>query len=228
MSDDRARTTSQPRAVGRTPMGEPDAPAIADWLHIERDGTVVVYTGKAEVGQNIRTSLAQAVAEELRLPIDSIRLVMADTACTPFDPGTFGSQTTPTMARRLHAVAASARELLVDLAAERWRVDRTELSVAGGKVCHDRTGRALGFGELTQGQRLTRAYSDDAPVTPPNQWTIAGTSVPKVDGRAIVTGQRRYTPDLTRPDMLMAKVLRPPAFGAALTSLDISAAAALP
>jgi isoquinoline 1-oxidoreductase len=209
-------------------MGEPDAPAIADWLHIERDGTVVVYTGKTEVGQNIRTSLAQAVAEELRLPIDSIRLVMADTACTPFDMGTFGSQTTPTMARRLHAVAASARELLVDLAAERWRVDRTELSVAGGKVCHDRTGRALGFGELTQGQRLTQAYGDDAPVTPPNQWTIAGTSVPKVDGRAIVTGQRRYTPDLTRPDMLVAKVLRPPAFGAALTSLDISAAAALP
>src|SRR5437773_8353956 len=115
MSDEHARTTSQPRAVGRTPMGEPDAPAIADWLHIERDGTVVVYTGKTEMGQNIRTSLAQAAAEELRLPVTAIQLVMADTACTPYDMGTFGSQTTPIMARRLHQVAAATRELLIEL-----------------------------------------------------------------------------------------------------------------
>src|SRR4051794_16016303 len=88
----------------------PDALAIGDWLHIEPEGTVVVYTGKAEVGQNIRTSLAQAVGEELCLPIDAIRLVMADTAHTPFDMGTFGSRTTPTMAAHLHQVAAAARE----------------------------------------------------------------------------------------------------------------------
>src|SRR5262245_564476 len=201
MSDDRTRATGQPRAGGRLPTGQPDAPTIGDWLHIEHDETVVVYTGKAEVGQNIRTSLAQAVAEELRLPVDSIRVVMADTARTPFDWGTVGSQTTPIMARRLHIVAAATRELLVDLAAARWQVDRTELSVAGGQIHHGPTGRTIGFGELTQGQRLTQEYDEDAPVTPADQWTIAGTSVPKVDGRAIVTGERRYTPDLTQPGM---------------------------
>src|SRR5689334_2206384 len=95
----------------RPPPPEPDAPQIGDWLHIERDGTVVVYTGKAEMGQNIRTSLAQAVAEELRLPVAAIQMVMADTDRTPFDMGTFGSRTTPTMAPRLHTVAAAAREL---------------------------------------------------------------------------------------------------------------------
>jgi isoquinoline 1-oxidoreductase len=75
---------------------------------------------------------------------------------------------------------------------------------------------------------LTQEYSDDAPIIPAGEWTIAGTSEPKVDARAVVTGQRRYTPDLTRPGMLVGKVLRPPAFGATRTALDISAAAALP
>jgi len=232
MSETRTNTpgpaAGQSTAIQRPQPREPDAPAIGDWLHIERDGTVVVYTGKVEVGQNIRTSLAQAVAEELRLPVAAIRLVMADTLCTPFDMGTFGSMTTPTMARRLHIVAAATRELLIDLAAARWRVSRDDLRVAGGQVCHEPTGRAIGFGELTEGQRLTQEYGDDAPITPATQWAIAGTSVPKVDGRSIVTGQRQYTPDLTRPGMLVGKVLRPPAFGATLAMLDTSAAEALP
>src|SRR5262245_54783123 len=166
MSDDRTRAAGQPRAGGRLPTGQPDAPAIGDWLHIERDGTVVVYTGKTEVGQNIRTSLAQAVAEELRLPIAAIRLVMADTAHTPYDMGTVGSRTTPIMARRLHTVAAATRELLIELAAARWSVDRSELSVADGQINHEQTSRVIGYGELTQGQRLTQEYDETAPVTP--------------------------------------------------------------
>ena len=97
---------------------------IGAWLHIGEDGTVTVFTGKTEVGQNIRTSLAQAVAEELRAPIASIKLVMADTALTPYDMGTFGSRTTPTMAPQLRKMAAAARETLIDLAAEKWKTDR--------------------------------------------------------------------------------------------------------
>src|SRR6266404_9248256 len=89
---------------------------ISAWLHIGEDGTVTVFTGKTEIGQNIRTSLTQAVAEELRAPIGSIRLTMADTELTPFDSGTFGSRTTPDMAVQLRQVAATARELLIDLA----------------------------------------------------------------------------------------------------------------
>ncbi len=83
---------------------------IGAWLHIGEDGRITVYTGKAEVGQNIRTSLTQAVAEELRAPVESIRLVMADTQLTPFDMGTFGSRTTPDMSRRLRRAAAAARD----------------------------------------------------------------------------------------------------------------------
>src|SRR5262249_31249000 len=70
---------------------------LGAWLHISEEGKVTVYTGKVEVGQNARTSLSQAVAEELRLPLSAITLVMADTDRTPYDAGTFGSQTTPSM-----------------------------------------------------------------------------------------------------------------------------------
>ncbi len=78
---------------------------------------MTVYTGKVEIGQNIRTSLAQTVADELRVSMGVISLVMADTDLTPFDQGTFGSRTTPTMAPQLARAAATAREMLIDLAA---------------------------------------------------------------------------------------------------------------
>src|SRR5262249_4600825 len=77
---------------------------LGAWLHIGEDGQVTVYTGKVEVGQNIRTSLSQVVAEELRLPVAAIHLVMADTQLTPFDMGTFGSMTTPSMASNLRRI----------------------------------------------------------------------------------------------------------------------------
>src|ERR671912_1375548 len=89
---------------------------IGAWLHIAEDGAVTAYTGKVEVGQDIRTSLAQAIADELHLPAESVRMVMGDTARVPFDRGTFGSRTTPTMAPQLRRAAAAARLLLVGLA----------------------------------------------------------------------------------------------------------------
>ena len=76
----------------RSGRGRAASQEIGAWLHVDADGQVTVYTGKVEVGQNVRTSLAQAVAEELRAPLSSVRLVMGDTQLTPFDAGTFGSQ----------------------------------------------------------------------------------------------------------------------------------------
>ncbi len=232
MSDELARTTApaptQSGAAGHPAPGDGDVAQIANWLRIEPDGSIVVYTGKVEVGQDIRTSLAQAVADELRVAVDVIQLVMADTDRTPFDAGTVGSRTTATMAAHLRKVAAATRSLLEDLATERWQVDHDDVTTTGGMVCHPATNRTLRFAELTHGRSLTHGYGDDAPVTPADRWTGAGASCPNVAGRAIVTGQRRYTPDLTRPGMQMGMVLRPPRFGATLAALDARDAAALP
>ena len=101
---------------------------MSAWLHIGEDGIVTVYTGKVEVGQNARTSLTQAVAEELHAPVASIRMVMGDTALTPFDMGTFGSQTTPRMWPQIRKAAATAREMLIDLASQKWMVERSATS----------------------------------------------------------------------------------------------------
>jgi isoquinoline 1-oxidoreductase len=210
----------------RRGFNEPMPTALSAWLHIGEDGIVTVYTGKVEVGQNARTSLTQATAEELHAPVASIRTVMGDTALTPYDMGTVGSMTTPRMWPQIRKAAATAREMLVDLAAEKWGVDRSTVAVADGKLTSG--AHSAGFGELTRGQKLTRTIPAGPAVTPATEWKVAGTSVPKVDARAIVTGAHRYTYDLKSPGMLHGKVLYPPSFGANLVSLDSAAAEAMP
>ncbi len=118
---------------------------IDAWLHIGENGKVTVYTGKVEMGQNIRTSLSQAVSEELHVPIDKIEMVMGDTQLTPFDMGTFGSRTTPTMNLQLRKVAAAAREMLIGLAAAQWQTDRQHLIAADGKITDPQTKRSLEY-----------------------------------------------------------------------------------
>ncbi|WP_406694985.1 molybdopterin cofactor-binding domain-containing protein [Singulisphaera sp. Ch08] len=201
---------------------------IGAWLHIAEDGAISAYTGKAEVGQNIRTSLAQAVADELRVPTASVQLVMADTARTPYDMGTFGSRTTPTMAAQLRKVAATARERLIDLAAEHWKTDRATIEISNGKATSRATGQSLGLGALTQGRKLLETIGENAPTTPAGKWEAAGQSAPKADGRAFVTGRHVYASDVKRPGMLYGKVLRPPTFHTEPTSVDTSRAKALP
>jgi len=200
---------------------------VSAWLHIGEDGTVTVFTGKAEMGQNIRTSLTQAVAEELHTPVESIRMVMADTELTPYDAGTFGSRTTPDMGSQLHKVAAAAREALMDLAAEHFKVDRATLVVADGKISKNGTKESVTFGELTKGQKILQSVTAATVVTPAKDWKIAGTSLPKVNGRDFVTGKHKYPSDMKLPGMLFGKVLRPAAFEATLASLDTKLAEAM-
>ena len=125
---------------------------------------VTACTGKVEIGQNIRTSLSQTVADELRVPLTSVTMVMGDTDRTPFDMGTFGSPTTPRMAPQLARAAATAREMLIDLAAARWQIDRRDARRADGRVVSRADGRSLSFGELTKGQALSGTIPAEPPV----------------------------------------------------------------
>ena len=200
---------------------------VSAWLHVGEDGAVTAYTGKVEMGQGIRTSLAQAVAEELRAPLESVSLLMGDTDLTPYDQGTFGSRTTPTMNPQLRRAAAAAREMLVDLAAEQLKVERASLVVANGRVTHPPTKRSLGFGELSKGLKFVKVIDAGITLTPADKWEVLGKSAHKVSGRAVVTGKHQYTSDMKRPGMLYGKVLRPAAIGATLSSLDTKGAEAL-
>ena len=199
---------------------------LAAWIHIGEDGRITGYTGKTEIGQNIRTSLAQAIADELRVPLTGVSLVMADTDLVPFDQGTFGSLSTPRMAPVLARAAATAREMLIDRAAALWNVERGGLSCRDGRITGQ--GRSAGFGELVKGRKLTGVVPAEAKIGPPASWTLRGTAPRKVDGRGFVTGQHRYTPDLTRPGMMYGRVIRSNGYTGTLSSFDDSAARALP
>jgi CO/xanthine dehydrogenase Mo-binding subunit len=209
------------------PQGRGDTPDLAAWLHIDEAGRVQVSTGKVEIGQNIRTSLAQTVADELRVPIASITMVMADTDKTPFDQGTFGSQTTPRMAPQLARAAATAREMLIDQAAARWNTDRATLSARDGRIVA-KDGRSLSYGDLTKGQALSGTIPANPVTDPRDKWQVRGTPIKKVDGRAFVTGGHDYTPDITRPGMLHGRVVRPDGYGGTLGEVDASRAKAMP
>ncbi len=216
------------RPAGGGQFGEPLPKEIGAWLHIGENGVVTVYTGKVEIGQNIRTSLSQAVAEELHVPINQIAMVMGDTQLTPFDMGTFGSRTTPTMNLQLRKVSAAARDMLVDLAAQHWQVDRKRLVAAGGKISDPQLKRSITYAELVQGKQLTQSIPIEEPLTPAAQWTVAGQPIPKVDARDFVTGKHRYPSDQKLPGMIYGKVVRPDAFNATLVSAYTSEAAKIP
>jgi nicotinate dehydrogenase subunit B len=218
------RGTADAQRPGREPVSQ----EIGAWLHIGEDSAITAYTGKVEIGQNIRTSLTQVVADELRVTPDRVRMVMADTAKVPYDFGTAGSQTTPMMASQLRKVAAAARSVLLDLAAEQAKVERGTLTIKNGKVEGPEAKPSFAFGDLTKGKKLVKMIGKDAAATPPEKWTVEGKSVPKVDGRSFVTGTHQYASDVKRPEMLFGKILRPESFKATLSSVETAAAEALP
>ena len=201
---------------------------IGAWIHINQDGSITVLTGKVEFGQNARTSLTQAVAEELHVPVSIVRVVMGDTDLVPFDMGTFGSRTTPTMAPQLRKAAAAAREMLIAMAAEQLKLQPTDIRIVDARfVNHDKS-KTLTLAEVARGRKLVKVIPDDIAITQPANWTITGTSVTKVDAADYVTGKHRYTSDIKREGMLYGKVVRPATFNATLQSVDTNPAATIP
>ncbi len=201
---------------------------IGAWIHIDQDGGVTVFTGKVEVGQNTRTTLTQSVADELHVPLNSVHLVMGDTDLVPFDMGTFGSRSTPTMAPQLRKAAAAAREVLIAMAAEQMKVAPDDLRIVDARfVNHDKS-KTLTLAEVAKGRKLVKVIPDDLAITQPKDWTVAGTSVTKVDAAKFVTGKHQYTTDIKRDGMLYGKIVRPAMFNATLISVDTKAAEAMP
>lgn len=222
---------------GQPRLWSPDFPQETGvWLHISDSlgsevgapGVATLFTGKAEVGQDMRTSMAQIVAEELRVEASQVRVVLGDTGLTPYDVGTFGSRSTPITGVHCRFAAMAARELLLSLAAQQAQVEPQVLVAARGRVCHKATSRSFGFGELGRGLTRARRIECEAQPTPAHQWTVAGHSAPRANARHMATGEHRYAADVRRPEMLWGKVLRPPAFGATLQVLDDHEARAMP
>ena len=199
------------------------------YLLIGEDGRVTVFSGKIEMGQGVMTAQAQMVAEELGVALESIEMVLGDTDRCPWDMGTFGSLTVRMFGPALRAAAAEGRAVMLKLAAAKLGVPREQLTVANGVVTVTADPkRRVTYGELAQGKRITRLVDEKAVLRAAAEFSVMGRSPQRLDGPAKVTGAAQYAGDLRRPGMLYARVLRPPAHGATLASLDTAAAEKLP
>ncbi|MBI4663334.1 MAG: xanthine dehydrogenase family protein molybdopterin-binding subunit [Verrucomicrobia bacterium] len=204
---------------------------LAQRLHLGADGMITVFTSKVEVGQGSRTQLTQAAAEELGVPVDRIRLIMADTAQGPDDGGTAGSRTTPSTVPAIRRDCAAARQLLVNTASTAFNIETKGLSVRNGLVEGLGSDRRFGYADLASekyAQALKRDAGSGVAVTEVAQWRVLGTAVPRVGAVEIATGAHRFPSDIVRPGMLYGKVLRSPSYGAELTEIDLGPAQALP
>jgi nicotinate dehydrogenase subunit B len=208
-----------------------DPQRLDSWIAITADGRVTAYTGKCDLGQGMLTAQTQLVSEELSVPPDRVTVVQCDTAVTPDQGTTSGSQSTPTNFndRNLAQAAATAREALLGLAAERLGVARDQLAIAAGVITAkgDRSRRAT-YGDLVAGKKFNLQLDARSQRKPASEWTVLGTSVPRVDMVSMATGQFEFVHNVRVPDMLHGAVVRPPEVGASVVSVDESSVRDLP
>jgi len=193
------------------------------FLRIAEDGRVTGFTGKIEMGQGVVTSLAQMLADELDVPLESVDMVMGDTDLCPWDRGTFGSMTTRIFGPPFLAAAAEAKAVLVELAAEQLGVSKDRLKTRDGAVYDQAGQKKLTYAELAKGKKILR-HVKSAPLKTPAEFTLIGKPALRRDGVEKVTGRAKFTGDFKEPGLLHARILRPPAHGAKLLSADTSGA----
>ena len=195
------------------------------FLRISEDGRVSCFTGKIEMGQGVITSLAQMLADELDVSLDSVDMVMGNTDLCPWDMGTFGSMTTRFFGPPLRAAGAEGRQVLKELASKQLNVPLKNLVTENG-VVYDKNNRSkkVTYAELAKGKKIQKQVSEKVPVKKPSEFNIIGKPVKRRDGYEKVTGKAKYAGDIQVPGMLYASILRPPAHGAKLTNVDLSEA----
>jgi isoquinoline 1-oxidoreductase len=195
------------------------------FLRIGGDNKVTCLTGKTEMGQGPITSLTQMLAEELDVSYDSVDIIMGDTDLCPWDAGTFGSLSTRHFGVFLREAASEAKAVIKELAADYLMCPIGRLQAKDG-VVFDKTRphNRVTYGRLTRGKIIEKHVKKIPPLKPPSEFTIMGKPYLRRDGYEKVTGKAHYAGDIRLPGMVYAKILRPPAHGATLRSVDTSAA----
>jgi len=195
------------------------------FLRIGADGRVACFTGKIEQGQGAISALPLMLAEELEISPSAVDMVMGDTDLCPYDMGTFGSQCIRAFGPALRAAAAEARSVLIELAAEKMSLPKGSLQAGGGAVFEKaKPAHKITYGELAKGQAIARHVDPKPSLKKPAEFKVIGTPALHRDAADKVTGRAHYAADIRVPGLLYARILRPPAHGAALKSLDVSGA----
>ena len=212
----------------------PDSPppnAVDSWLAIASDGSVTAYTGKEELGQGMSTAQMQLVAEELCVPFHRVNLIVADTAFTPDQGVTSGSQSHPSNFNRanLAGACATAREALLQLGSKHLNLPAEQLVAVDGTI-HSKSdaSKKVSYGELVAGKKFDLKVDPNAKRKPASEWTVLGKPMPRPDMPAMVTGQFEFVYNVRVPGMLHGMVVRPAAVGAQVVNVDESSVAGMP
>src|SRR5438034_2188574 len=213
------------------PSGNVDASQLDSWVAVGADGSITVFAGKAELGTGMRTLQIQLAAEELSVPVDSITLVMCRSGITPNQGLTVGSLSTMTQfgTNGLRVALDTARDTLYQLASLWLDVPVSQLVLRDGvfSISGDPTSR-VSYGELVQGRRFNLPVNRMAVPNDPSTWKVLGQSVPRVDIPAKAKGTFQYVQKVRVPGMLHGRVVRPPALGAHVQSIDNGVVSGLP
>jgi len=228
---------SLPDAFAQEPQAQTPAPKppgslaktpyLDSWIRVDADGTITVFTGKAEIGQGVRTAIQQIAAEELDVPFASLKLVTADTGRTANEGYTSGSNSMKDSGTAIQNAAAQVRELLIAEAARRLNVETENLKTENGVVIAP-DGRRLAYGDLVASEMLHVQAQAKSKLKDPATYKVMGQAVPRVDIPAKVTGGAAYIQDMRLPGMMHARVVRPPSYGAELIECDVAAVEKLP
>ena len=195
------------------------------FLRIAEDGTVSCFTGKIEMGQGVITSLPQMMADELNVPIESVKMIMGDTDLCPWDAGTWGSLTTRAFGPYMRAAAAEAKGVLLELASEKLGVPVAQLEAENGIISSVKDKKkSVTYAQLTKGKRIERFLDVKPTVEDYTKFNYVTRSYKHSDAVAKVTGEAKYAGDLKLPGMVFARILRPPSHAAKLISVDVSEA----
>ena len=224
---------TDPMAAFQEPSRLPGRPSYPTdfnaYLRIGGDGRVTCFVGKVELGQGSKTALAQLVADELDVSLDSVDMVMGDTDLCPWDMGTFGSLSIRQFGPVLRGAAAEARAVLLQMSADYLQLPSVEhLRVKDGVVTWtEDEHKSVSYARLVEGKRIER-HLEKVPVKPVSAFTVIGKAPRRKDALEKVTGKARYAADMTPPGTLHARILRPPAHGATVKELDTAIAEKVP
>ena len=220
--------TGPPQWAGELELRETPGPEAA-LLMMNRQGGAIAFSGKVEYGQGIRSGFSLAIADELDLPLDSVRLILGDTDLVPWDRGTVGSVSTMTVGIQLRRAAATARGALITLAAEHLSVDEVSLATSEGHVfVSGEPSRRVSYADLLQDKNIRLPIPEDTTTKRAEDFVFMGKDAPRTDALARVTGQAKYSQDIIVDGMLHGKILRAPSYGARPQQIDTAGAERVP
>lgn len=191
-------------------------PRPREWLDFSTDAVVTIRPGKVEYGQGVWTALAQIAAEELDVGLDQVRVAGVSTSTSPDEGVTSGSRSIQDCGGALRQVCAQVRAALVAAAAEKLGADPAGLGVRRGAAGAGTGHAGLSYWSLDETALLDRAAQLTAAAKPPDRWSVAGRSAPRIDLPDKAAGRPRFLHDQVLPGMLFGRVIRPPAPAATL------------